>query len=156
MMDRRALLLCLLAGGCGFRPLYGGGTQQLAAQVQFDPVPGRVGYWFTDRLRSSLPGHQPANWRLQVTLLDSDQGLAVRRNDAVTRYNYRLDVTLKLYPINGTEPILTDRFEVVTAYNATASQFATLISERDARQLAAEEAADRTMMRVLAFLSARA
>jgi len=155
--DRRTLLLGALAlGGCGFRPLYGGGATggpgQLFESVRVVREPGELGFRLheslVERLRPAL-GTPPLVLTTDTTLQRS--GLAIEDDDEVTRYNLRLTTRFTLRRTGaerGTPPLTEGTVRTIAAYNATAAQYATLVAERQVLRRAARETADKIVKRL--------
>ena len=154
---RRTLLLGALAlGGCGFRPLYGGGNSsgpgRLFQSVRVVREPGELGFRLheslIERMRPAV-GNDTLTLRTKTQLLRA--GLLIEEDDEITRYNIRLVTSYTLHSASAgpSDPPLT-RGEVrsIASYNATDSQYATLVSERQVLRRAAEEVADKIVKRI--------
>lgn len=153
-IHRRGLLTggaLLLLSGCGFRPVYGretgtGGGALFGAVVVESP-PGELGFRLREALIRRL-GAPRANAPLTLVVspeVETD-GLAITQSDAVTRYNLTMtaDFTLK----RGAARLYRDLVDLVAAFNATASQYATLVSEREVEARAASNIADKIVKRL--------
>ncbi len=147
-----ALGLAMFASGCGFHPLYGNSADTTAtagelATIYVEPIktPERLGY----ELRNTLidlfdaSGRPSGNdYRLQVTMTQKSEGVAVQNDAAITRYNDMLSVKYVLTDMKGA--IVTQGTETgLSAYNVVTSPYATLAAQRDADTRSAEDIAYR-------------
>ena len=147
---RTGVILCcvLLVGACGFRPLYGGYRDGAApaelAAIKIDSIQDRIGQQVHNHLLDLInPRGRPAvpRYRLRVTLSENIGKLAIRKSELATRANFRLIANFVLYPIDSNEVLISGDSVVVSSYNILTADFATLISEKDARARAAREVA---------------
>ena len=155
-----ALLLLLLAG-CGFRPLYGPRAEgpSTAAELQsivIDPIPGRLGQILRNDLMDRLtPKGRPAKprYRLQVALTRFKEGLAIKKDEEITRSNLRLTATFVLNDLESGEAAFQGRSRSTASYNLVRSDFANLAAERDAERRAAGEIGDQIQTWLSVFFS---
>ncbi len=155
--NRRFFALGALAlGGCGFRPLYGGGTEagpgRLLQSVQIERESGELGFRVHEALIERLrPPTPAAPLRLTTrTRLDRD-GLAIEEDDEVTRYNLRVFTRYTLQRVGAAPsatPLTEGEVRSIAAYNATSSQYATLVAERQVLDRTAKEIADKIAKRL--------
>ncbi len=154
---RRLFLLGALAlGGCGFRPLYGGGADsgpgRLFQSVRIIREPGELGFSLHESLVERLrpvAGTAPLVLTTKTQLLRS--GLAIEEDDQVTRFNLRLITRYDLRRAGAgpsDAPLTDGEVRSIAAYNATTSQYATLVSEREVLRRAAEETAEKIVQRL--------
>jgi LPS-assembly lipoprotein len=162
---RLALALALLGliAGCGFRPLYGtrGGSDatvsELAA-VTVTPIAGRLGQLVRNHLREQLsprgtPG--PARYRLDIALIRASEGLAIKKDEEITRSNLRLTATFALRAAAGGDALLEGQTRSIASFNLVRSDFANLIAERDAESRVAREVGDQIATRLAIYFSRR-
>lgn len=159
-LSRRAALGAIGAAlggalaGCGgpggFRPLYGAGAGggSLMNAVRLEPaargdLPDRLNRALARAFGAPLPG---APLLLEATPSAVRRGLAVGQDDAVTRYN--LDLLVRYRLRRGSATLASGEVETIAAVNAVASQYATLVSERESLGRAAEDAADKIFRRL--------
>ncbi len=150
-ISRRAILLAPLAlAACGFTPIYGRGSaaEALRGKIAFSAVDSRLTYQFNEELENRLGRTQTAVFRLDVTLSVSSKGLAITQNNAITRYNLTGIAAFTLTRISDDTVVLEDRLRAFTAYSATASAYATFVSERDANRRLAVSLADQITTRL--------
>lgn len=154
--DRRTLLVSLFAlGGCGFRPLYGGGTTggagQMLGKVRIATGRGELPFRLREALIENLrPAPAGAPLILTVEANVTRDGLLIEDDDQITRYNLTLDVDYVLKRPGNPAPLYTGQARSIAAYNATASQYATLVSEREVQARAADDVADKITRRLAA------
>jgi LPS-assembly lipoprotein len=152
------------AAGCGFQPLYGTaglngspvGTDLAAIYVE--PISERSGYELRNYLLDLLnarPRSDGARYRLKVVLSEETEGVAIRPNATITRYNYRLNAHYQLFPIGQTAPEKSGNARSLTAYNVALSPYATVTAERDAKDRAARDAAERIRTELAVYFRGR-
>jgi LPS-assembly lipoprotein len=135
-----------LLSGCGFTPVYSGAP---GAKVKFDlslvavePIKDRIG----QRLRNHLidiinPAGRPAKpvYSLSIKLNEAKQTLAVQKTEIATRANLSFTAKFGLSRRGQSDTLLSGQSTSVTSYNILASEFATLVAERNARERAVRE-----------------
>ena len=152
--DRRAVLVGAFAlGGCGFRPLYGGGADsgpgRLLQSVRIRREDGELGFRLHESLIERLRPAAPAAPLALVTdtrVLQSE--LAIGEDDQITRYNLTLVTRYVLTRRDGGAVLAEGEVQSIAAYNATRSQYATLVSEREVKRRAADVIADKIVKRL--------
>ena len=158
-----ALLCCaLLVGACGFRPLYGGYRDGTApaelATVKIDTIHDRIGQQVHNHLLDLInPRGRPVEprYRLRVTLSEGIERLAVQKSELATRANFRLIASFVLHPVDSDQVLISGDSVVVSSYNILTADFATLISEKDARARAAREVAADVRSRLAVYFVQR-
>lgn len=138
------LALCLTAAACGFRPLYGSdlaGASVAAefADIQVAIIPDRTGQILRNYLVERFnPGGLPENprYRLNVAVVEHQQSLGIRKDATATRANLIMNATFTLTDLDRNAVVLSRAIGTTTSYNLLLDQFATLVSERDARDRA--------------------
>lgn len=158
----RALLVVALFGlsACGFEPLYGdqdhgAATEDLLSRVAVPPIADRLGQLVRIELTNRLtprPALEPL-YVVSVTLNESRQGLAVRRDASATRANLIITATFELAPTGGGESLMSGSIRSSNGYDILTSDFATLAAENDARRRGARDIADAIVDRLSVFLS---
>lgn len=147
-------LILLLSAGCGFRPLYSepepasgmqGHSQSAAMQLQQVAVAAednRTGQLLRRATEDLLylNGKSAARYRLTLTHELNKYPIGIEPDGQVSRYNLELMVRYQLSSASGT-PIANQELKTVTSYNVVASDYATLIAERDATKRTTEEMA---------------
>jgi len=153
----------LVLSGCGFRPLYAVGTTPEGigtyfTQVYVDPIPGRQGVHLRNQLMDQLtPAGTPsaAAYKLSIKLEDIKEGLAIKENTHITRYNYTLIARYELRDSVSGEMLDHGTARAIAAYNVAESQFATQSAERDAQERAAREVGEDIRLRLALYFEER-
>jgi len=145
--------------GCGFRPVHSqkfGASAVHLAQIRIVPIADRIGQQLHNLLRDKpTPMGQPASPRyvLRVTLSESLQNLAVRKDETATRANLVMRASFRLTRAVDGEILLTTSAISANSYNILRSDFATLSAENDARARAVREISDEIRTRIGIYLS---
>ena len=166
-MTELFLIVALMGflSACGFRPLYatgpsGVGPGEVLASIYVEPIPERVGYQLRNQLLDRLGGtgsDDGAEYRLKVSLRERSEGVAIRPNASITRYNYTLFAHYDLYAIGGdTAPVKSGDVSALAAYNVASSPYATVVAEQDAGNRAAGDIAERVRVELAVFFSEQA
>lgn len=154
--DRRLLLLSLASlGGCGFRPLYGGGTGggpgSLLGKVRIIAGRGELPFRLREALIKNMrPAPANAPLTLTVNAKVTRDGLLIEDDDEITRFNLTLDVDYTLRKAGQPAALYSNDARSIAAFNATDSQYATLVSEREVQARAADDVADKIARRLAA------
>lgn len=145
---RYATALSLLLAGCGFQPVYRGGTggpvaAQLA-EVEIGLVPDRLGQMLRNELidrmyRAGRPGRPSHRLELQVT--SSELRLGYQKDATATRGQIRVTARYMLYDAGG-RLVLTGQDQSIAGYSIVMDQYAILVNEREAYDRASEQLAD--------------
>lgn len=159
------MVLCAVAFGlsaCGFHPLYGNaglnaGVGQTLANVYVEPIPERVGYELRNELLDLFNATGEPNkaaYRLKLSINEMEEAVVLQTNTAITRYNYTLAAHYELIPHDGTSPVKTGDVTALSAYNVAAAPFlyATVTAERDAKNRAANDIAERIRTQIAVYL----
>ncbi len=148
---RKFLILAPLAlGACGFTPIFGRGTtaESLIGKIALGPVDDRMGFEFHERLENRLGRADAPIYQLDVIISINSRGLAITQDNSITRYNLTAEADFSLTRIADNKLILTDIVRSFTAYSATATAYATHVSERDANRRLAVALADQIATRI--------
>ena len=89
-----------------------------------------------------------AAYRLSIKLEDVKEGLAIKENTQITRYNYSLTAKYELRDSVSGEVLDHGTARAIAAYNVADSQFATQSAERDAQERAAREVGEDIRLRL--------
>jgi LPS-assembly lipoprotein len=149
-----AAALCLAA--CGFRPLYGERSygpdvQAQMSAVDIAPIEDRLGQIVRNHLLDAMnPRGAPGSprYRLEVILAPTRENLAFREDEAATRVNLRVSATYVLKRARSDDVLERGGVRVITSYNVTREEYATLVADRDAQARAAREIADEIVSRL--------
>jgi LPS-assembly lipoprotein len=167
-MRRRFLFLPILLAaaplaGCGFQPLYArngdSAVPEALMRVQIgdirDPAPNvlrgfRRGYdTENDRSRQILRnylsddlatrgGSAPRDYVLNIQLIEPRTNVAIDRSDTTLRYGYSVVAYFQLNETSGRN-VLQGTSTSATTFAVSQSEFATISSQRDARDRAMQE-----------------
>lgn len=160
--SRRQLLVLSSAAllmGCGFQPLYGNrshsqSTPMQFAQIDVNDIDGRTGHHLRNSLIDRLSargGQYKKQYRLDIALSDSKDGLAIREDESVTRFNYRLLSNIRLSRISDQQILYETALRATAAFNVVDSEFATLSAERDAEERAARDLSNEIITRLAIY-----
>jgi LPS-assembly lipoprotein len=159
-------LLVLLApavlAACGFQPLYASGNgsnvPEELMRVQIgnisDPAPGQLRSFRSyqienDRSRQILRnflsddlatrgGTSQRDYVLDVQLIEPRTNVAIDRSDTTLRYGYSVVANFQLKDRSG-RSLLSGVSASTTSFAVSQSEFATIASQRDARERAMQE-----------------
>ncbi len=148
-LSRRHILTgtaLLLLGGCGFRPMLAAnsGAGPALAQTRILMPPGRLGQqiWKEITARANPRGRpEKPVYELALQLKTRKEGLAIRQDETVTRFNLLLDADYTLYRLSDRKALLKGRLRSVSSYNVVVSEYANLAAEQDAENRAARQLA---------------
>lgn len=161
------LLVCaaVLLAGCGYRPLYGerGADNASVAdeltQIRIESIPDRVGQQMYNMLRERLnPYGKPerAKYALSVALSETRENLFLEKDETATRANLTLKANFVLRRMDDSGVVVTGFSRSVSSYDILSSQFASVVSEEDARQRGARAISDDIRTRLALALSSDA
>jgi len=156
-------MIALLLAGCGFQPLYGNngnagpGVGATLSAVYVEQIPDRVGYELRNDLLDRLDANGDAGearYRLKLYLTETEVPVVFQPNTAITRYNYTVTAHYDLVPKEGTDAVKSGDVTAFAAYNVAAAPFlyATVTAQRDAKNRAANEIADRIRTELAVYL----
>ncbi len=151
--DRRTLLAALglmPLAACGFTPLYGESTaaSELAGRVRLDIAASRMSFFFREQFELRLGKPEAGDYSLAVDLDTVPSSQVIQPDRSILRYTLRGEAAYQL--TRGETVILKDTVRSVTAYNATASPFATQAAARDGERRLAIALADQIVTRLAA------
>ena len=140
-----------LLSGCGFRPLYGRDSETGASTVdelraiRITPLEDRTGQIMHNLLRDRLnPRGQPVRprYELTVSLTESILELALASDETATRGDLSIIASFTLTHPGEGRILLSGSSRAVNSFNILQSQFATQVSEQDARERGLRELSD--------------
>ena len=145
------LMFAVLAlAGCGFRPLYGTmganpAGQRIFASIYVEPITHeRVGYDLRNKLIDLLRGParaQDATYRLEVTVTETREGVALQNDSTITRYDLAFTAKYKLTDAklnaitSGTETTLE-------SFDVAQSPYASLTGQEEGEKRAMQDIAE--------------
>ena len=174
LISRRYLARALMYGavggllaGCGFQPLHSrrgkssnasGNILSDMAYVEVAPIADRVGQMVRNQLLDLLHPRGMMDrpvFRLVVTLVETQEGLAIQQDDSTTRYNLRLVAQFKLTDTRDGADLLKGTARAIAAYSIVLADYANLASQKDARKRAAHSMAENIQNRIAVYISRR-
>jgi LPS-assembly lipoprotein len=163
---KRALMVIagmLLLQGCGFEPLYGSatpmgtGVSTQLSTIYVEPISERVGYDLRNDLLDRLDGTTnagTASYRLKLYVTELEEPVVFTPNTSITRYNYTLTAHYDLVARDATQPLKSGDVTAFAAYNVAASPYlySTVAAQRDAKNRAANDIAERIRLELAVYL----
>lgn len=149
----------LLVAACGFRPVYGvnrdtplGVESRLAQQVRIENIPDREGQYSRNALidrfyrdgRPVDPRYALFIQPVTETLTDLD----ITKTSDATRGQLLLDTVMFLKNLETGKTVLQRSLRSITSYNILGSEFATRVTEENARQNALDDLARQAEMQL--------
>ena len=158
------ILVCLLLAlaGCGYKPLYGEhGTNNASvveelAMIRIEAIPDRIGQQMYNMLRERLnPYGRPGDpkYVLSVALAETRENLFLEKDETATRANLTLRANFILTRVGDDAIVATGLSRAVSSYDILSSQFASVVSEEDARLRGARAISDDIRTRLAIALS---
>jgi len=160
--SRILLVLALALAACGYKPLYGErgvdnrSVADEMALIRIESIPDRIGQQMYNMLRERLnPYGKPGDpkYVLSVTLLERRDRLFLERDETATRANLTLRANFVLRRLDDGEVVATGQSRAVSSYDILSSQFASVVSEEDARVRGARMLIDDIRTRLALALS---
>ena len=165
-------VILFLLVGCGWRPLYGQGQSGhkiifLLSEIEIETSKNSAGESLHRELKplfyhKKSAGKESAGkkMRLIIRVKTQEQNVLVRSDDRATRRNliatasYRLVHQKRGGSQNKTKKkkIFSDQVHAIISYNRSASEFANIISRRDAQKRVLDQLARAIKQRIVAFL----
>ena len=167
LLPASVAVLCLGLAGCGFQPLNSRTTnasaesgqlsnlQELSA-IRIAPLSDRTGQEMHNLLRDRLnPSGQPSapRYQLEVRLTESIRELAFESDETATRADLSIIANYRLLRLDTQKSLSSGRSRSISSYNILERQFASTISEADARSRALRDIADDIKIRLSAYFS---
>lgn len=149
-----ASLSALLLTGCGLSPMYAGGGDGAVARglaaVDVAPIEGQAGWLVRNALNDRLgaAGAASPQYRLDVRLDDQLEGLAILRDDTVSRERRTLRARYQLIDLASGEIVLDATAGSDAGIDVVSSEYATIAAEQTALENLAEDVAQRIVTRV--------
>ena len=156
------LIIALAIPACGFKPLYGGGTdtKDRLQSVRIAPLSDRKGQMLHNMLRDRInPSGQPGDpeYLLRISVDERIQGLAVRRDGTAGRYNLLIETRYTLFTADGRTPLFSGESIALSGYAALnlESEYGTISAERDARERSSAVVANDIAQRLAVYFAAQ-
>ena len=149
------LLLIPLVSSCGFQPIYGTKTHHgHLAEIQIAPINDRLGQMLRNRLRELQgPDRKPVRYILNSRLSQSTTQLSVTRDGKVTLASLVVNLSYELREAGSGAVISQGKIKGQTSYDLVASPVARISSNRQARQVLAQNLARRLSIRLSTALN---
>ena len=147
-------LSALLLTACGLSPMYAGGGDGAVARglaaVDVAPIEGQAGWLVRNALNDRLgaAGAASPQYRLDVRLDDQLEGLAILRDDTVSRERRILRARYQLIDLASGEIVLDATAGSDAGIDVVSSEYATIAAEQTALENLAEDVAQRIVTRV--------
>jgi LPS-assembly lipoprotein len=151
-------------GSDGLRPLYGASaagvrTDERMAQVDFAPIPGRVGQRIRNELifQSTGGGNPlPPSHRLEIVVRESVTSTLVNTLGEALGQIYAVEANFKLIHIKDKRVVLQGTSHARAGFERFESIYANVRARTDAENRVARTIADDVKTRLAAFLSSAA
>lgn len=150
-MKNILLISLLFLTACGFEPVYGVnqnvsvGVEETLNNIEIANIPDREGQELRNALidRFYRDGYPSApRYTLVITHLEEQvSDLDVTKNADATRGRLRMSAGLELRDLGNNQLVLKRKLQTITSYNILASEFATRVTEENARQNAVNDIA---------------
>lgn len=158
-----AMTAMLLLQGCGFEPLYadtsttGTGVSANLSSIYVEQISERIGYDLRNDLLDRLDGTtnaSTARYRLKLAITELEEPVVFQPNTSITRYNYTLTAHYDLVAREATQPLKSGDVTAFAAYNVAASPYlySTVAAQRDAKNRAANDIAERIRIELAVYL----
>ena len=139
---------------CGLSPMYAGGgsgavAQSLAA-IDVAPIEGRAGWLVRSALEERFGAAGPASpqYRIEVRLDDQLEGLAVLRDDTISRERRTLRARYQLIDLSSGEIVLDASDGSDAGIDVVSSEYAVIAAEQTALENLSQDLAQRIVTRV--------
>jgi LPS-assembly lipoprotein len=136
---------------CGFEPIYGvnrnvqTGVETQLADVEIGNIPDREGQYLRNALIDRFyRGGRPLNPRYTLEISNLEERLLkldITKTADATRGQLRMQARLVLRDRPGGKIVLDRNLRTITSYNILASEFATRVTEENARTNALDDLA---------------
>jgi LPS-assembly lipoprotein len=144
----------VLLAACNLSPMYGGGGSGVVAQslaaIDVAPIEGRAGWLVRSALeeRFGAAGQASPRYRLEVRLDDQLEGLAVLRDDTISRERRILRARYQLVDLATGDIVLDATDGSDAGIDVVSSEYATIAAERSALENLSRDLAQRIVTRV--------
>ena len=148
----------LATKGCGFRPIHKADSVSGMAnlgKIHVSVIPDRTGQLLRNELLQQLQPSgpiKPFEYVLSVSLNESIQTFAIRRDAVATRANLTLQASFRLKAHDTGKALFTDQSFSINSYNILTSDYATVSARHHARKRAVRHLAMDIRNRVSVWL----
>ena len=140
---------------CGFKPMYGKNSDDVYraefSRISIAQIEDREGQILRNELLTLMHprGQAPKqDYRLVISLEETEAGVAVSKSSFSTRANYTVQASLQMYSLIDPKPVFSDSVSLTGSYNVLQSQYATEIAEKDVKERLIRELAKSIVNRV--------
>lgn len=154
MRSLLASLALLLLSACGLSPMYAGGGNGAVAQsmaaIEVAPIEGRAGWLVRSALeeRFAAAGQAAPRYRIAVRLDDTLEGLAVLRDDTISRERRTLRARYQLIDLASGDILLDATDGSDAGIDVVSSEYAVIAAEQTALENLSQDLAQRIVTRV--------
>lgn len=153
-----AVVSALVLAGCGFQPIHGQRSAASGADlaaIDIGLIADRTGQMLRNELLQKMHPRgalSPSRYGLSVTLRESLQNLAIRKDEVATRANLIIVAGFSMTERGGRKRVFNGNVRSVNSYNILTSDFATLSAREDARRRAVQQLASGIIQRLSVWL----
>jgi len=153
-----------MLAGCGYHPLYGrhgadnASSVDEMALIRIEAIPDRIGQQMYNMLRERLnPYGKPEQpkYALSIALTETHENLFLEKDETATRANLTLKASFILRRLDDNSIVVSGSSRSVGSYDILSSQFASVVSEEDARERTARAISDDIRTRLALALQPR-
>ena len=162
MLLFKKIIVCLFILsliGCGFRPLYPGRTndhtQPTFLTIDIAPIKNREGQVLrTELTRHLYSGREqmPAVYRLVTNLSEEKTLFGVKKNAFATRANLKIVSHFTLFRLLDHAQVFSDSSHITVSYNVLNAEFASHMTEKQARERGLRAISENMRTRLAAYL----
>ncbi len=149
-----ASLALLTLSACGLSPMYAGGGSGAIAQslagIEVAPIEGRAGWLVRSALEERLAaaGQVSPQYRIEVRLDDQLEGLAVLRDDTISRERRTLRARYQVIDLASGDIVLDATDGSDAGIDVVSSEYAVIAAEQTALENLSQDLAQRIVTRV--------
>jgi LPS-assembly lipoprotein len=150
--------LAVTAAGCGFQPIHGQRSEASGtalAAIDIGLIADRTGQMLRNELLQQMQpqgGTTPARYGLAITLGESLQELAIRKDETATRTKLIMTARFSVTSRADGKGLFTGSVQSANSYDILTSDFATLSAREDARRRAVQQLATGIKQRLSVWL----
>ena len=164
-INKLFLISVLALSACGFSPVYGTysdsasktETSNVLSQVRIAPLPDREGQYLRNALidRFYKKGYPSSpSYQLNIgTLNEKKTAFDITVESEATRYQLKISTSLNLVDLKTGESVLKRSLNAVSSYNVLESEFATRVSEQNAREAILNDLARQIEQHIALYLN---
>ena len=164
-INKLFLISVLALSACGFSPVYGTysdsasktETSNELSQVRIAPLPDREGQYLRNALidRFYKKGYPSSpSYQLNIgTLNEKKTAFDITVESEATRYQLKISTSLNLVDLKTGESVLKRSLNAVSSYNVLESEFATRVSEQNAREAILNDLARQIEQHIALYLN---